>query len=147
MNTIRRIALTLAVSATAALANDNLTQIRDHARSLEQEFRGMQTAVKSKNFQADELRGRLEATGAGVQKLKDLVAGVEASSPNVVSNPEWKRTKDLVQLLDVFHGRKAELLQGDALKNRSMLKVTAQGLAERAVLLQKSADKLMSSGS
>lgn len=147
MKTLRTLALTFAMSATAVMANDHLSQIRDHARSLEQEFRGIQTAVKSKDFQPDAVRSRLENTGAGVQKLKELVAGVESSSPNVAANPEWQRTKDLVALLDIFHERKAELLGGDVKKNRSLMKATAEGLAMRAAMLEKSAGKLLSSGS
>jgi hypothetical protein len=147
MKTIHTLALTLALSATAAMANDHLSQIRDHARSLEQEFRGIQMTVKSKDFQPEAVRSRLEAAGAGVEKLKELVAGVESSNSAVTANPEWKRTKDLVTLLEVFHGRKADLLQGDPRKNRSMLKATAEGLAQRAAMLQKSAGKLLSSGS
>ena len=143
MTTPSKLIVTLAFTAIGAFANDHLIQIRDQARGLEQEFRGIHAAAKAKKFDAAEMQARLEATASGVDKLKTLVAGFEAATPHLTAGADWKKTKDLVTLIDIFHAQKAELLGPDGIKNKGLLKSHADGLARRALVLQESADRLL----
>ena len=142
MKMIRNLAITLAFTAVGAFANGHLTQIRDLAGTLEKEFRGIHVAVKDKNFNSADVKSRVEATDADVKKLESLVADFEASSPSLATGPDWKRTKDIVALIAIFHEQKSQLL-GDMKKNRGTLRVHAEGLSKRAAMLQESASRML----
>ena len=143
MKKMRNLAITLALSAVGAFANDHLTQIRDLAGTLEKEFRGIHVAVKDKNFNTADVRKRVEATDADVEKLKTLAADFETSSPSLATGPDWKTTKELVALIGIFHDQKSQLLEGDVTKNRGLLRGQADGLAKRAAMLQESAARML----
>jgi hypothetical protein len=131
-----------ALTAAVALANEHLTQIRDHARQLEQDFQNIQSLVKNKNFDTADLQSRLGNTSESVAKLKTLMNEFESSSPHLTNTHDWKTTKDMATLIEIFHAQKIELASGDTRKNRAMLKSHAEGLAKRAALLHRSADNL-----
>ena len=121
MNIASKLTMTLAFTAVAAFANDHLMQIRDHARGLEQEFRGMKEIVNSKPFRSVELESRVATTAAGVDKLKGLWADFEASNPHLTKGEDWKTAKEMVALIDMFHAQKSQLLGPDAHKKRGLL--------------------------
>jgi len=135
--------MTLAFTSIVAFANDHLIQIRDQARGLEREFRGIHTTARSKQFDMAEMQARIEATSSGVDKLKTLVGGFESQSPHLATGADWKKTKDLVTLIDIFHTQKVQLLGPDGIRNKGLLKSHADGLAKRAFALQESADRLL----
>lgn len=142
MKIFSRMSVIFALTAAVALANEQFNQIRDHARKLEQDFQGIHALVKNKNFDTADLKARLGSTSESVTQLKALMTNVESSSPQLTGSSDWKTTRDMVSLIEIFHAQKAELAEGNAQKNRSMLKAHAEGLAKRAALLQRSADKL-----
>jgi len=144
MNTATKLTMTLAITAVGAFANDQLIGIRDHARDLEREFRGIHEVVKDKKFNVADLQSRVEWTAGHVEKLKTLVAEFETANPNAATNQDWKQAKDFVTLIDMFHAQKAQIVTEGG-KNRSMLKVHALGLAKRAAMLQQSADRALKS--
>jgi septal ring factor EnvC (AmiA/AmiB activator) len=143
--TLTTLTLTLALTAPAALANDHLTQIRDHAGKLGQEFQTIRQAVKAKNYDTADVQSRVAAAEANINKLKELVAEFEAANPSVASaeNKDWKKTKDLVHLIGIFHEQKAGILNSDP-KNRALLRAHADALAKRAFLLQETSSNLLS---
>ncbi len=144
MKTISRIATVMVFAASAAFANDHLNQIATHARSLETEFRQLSVVLKSKNFDSGLVQSRLAAADLDIEKLKGLSAEFEQSHPQLGASgqSEWRQTKDLIHLIDLFHGAKSDLMNQNPYKNRSMLKAHADGLAQRAAGLQKVADRL-----
>ena len=142
MKKIRNLAIALAFTAVGAFANDHLTQIRDLAGTLENEFRSIHVALKSKTFDSADVKSRVERTDDDVKKLESLAVDFGASSPSLAIGPDWNRTKDLVALIAIFHEQKSQLL-GDMKKNRGMLRVHAEGLSKRAGMLQASASQML----
>jgi hypothetical protein len=142
MKTLNRLFCGMLLTAVGALANDHLVQIRDEARNLEREFRAMHAAAKAKNFQATDLQEKVTATGTQVARLKSLSEEFEASNPKASSVPEWKQTKDLITLLEIFHGQKSQAVAG---RDKGLIKAHADGLARRAMMLHTAADKALKS--
>jgi len=143
MTTIRTFAVGIAFTATAVFANDQLAQMRDHARELESEFRGLHTAVKAKSVQEAELRNRLEAAGANVDRLKAMAEQVEASHAGLVQGEDWKRARQVITLLDIFHDQKEKLVADGIGRNRGLIKAHAEGLAKRAAMLHESMTRML----
>lgn len=141
--TIRTLAMTLALTASAAFANDHLNQIRNHARTLEDEFRGMQSLVKAKKLDAADLQSRLSWTQEQVGKLQALAQEFEAANPQATSSPDWKKTKDLVALLGIFHEQKT---QAATAGNKGLLKAHLDSQILRAAKLQAAASQALESG-
>ena len=131
--------------ATAAIANDHLVQIRDHAGKLAREYREIGSVVKSKNFNQADLQSRLSAVNADVDRLKQLAGEFESSNSQLAGHDDWKRTKTLVDLIALFHTEKSNLLADQPHKKRSLLKSHAEGLAMRATKLEASSSKLLRS--
>jgi hypothetical protein len=150
MNKITTLALSLALSASAAFANDQLVQVAAHARDLAEDYRKMSVTLKDKNFAPADLQQELQAADTDLGKIKTLLADYAASSPkwNDAQLKDWKRAQDLVVLLDVFHTRKADLLTGDnPIKKRKQIRLEAQSLETRATMLEQAAKRLAGSGS
>jgi hypothetical protein len=145
MKNVMTLALTLAISASAAFANDHLSQIASHARDLASDYRKMTVTLKNKNFPAADLRQELQDAEAEVSKLKALVDEYGATSPNLndIQQKDWKQVQNLVKLLEVFQDRKSELLAGDnPHKQRNKIHAEAQALVTRATLLEQAALRL-----
>lgn len=150
MKTIRTLALTLAFTASAAFANDHLTQIAGHARELAQDYGKMTQTLKNKNFAPQELLQQVQAVDADVAKIKTLLGEFAATNPefSALQAKDWKLTQDLVVLLDVFHNRKTELLSGtNAQQDRKKILAESQAVVTRATMLEKAALRLAGSGS
>ncbi len=123
-----------------SLAAD-LNSIMDHAKSVQMDAQQISTALKSKNFDTNEVKNKIEETQGRINNLKGAVAAYEAANPGAVNSENWKAVKDRVTLLDIFTSRKAELLT-DAQRNRSMLRAHADGIVKRAVSLQETTARL-----
>jgi hypothetical protein len=150
MNKLNTLALTLALTASAAFANDHLTQVAAHARGLAEDYRKMTITLKDKTFAPAELQKELQAADSDLGKIKTLLAEYAATGPkwNAAQAKDWQLTQDLVVLLDIFHTRKSDLLTGDnPSKKRKEIRTEAQGLMTRATLLEQAAKRLASSGS
>jgi len=145
MNTMKNLALTLAFTASAAFANDHVTQAATQARELAADYRKMTLTLKDKNFATQELQQELKEADDALAKIKTLLADYGATNPqlNAAQQKEWKRAQDLMALLEVFHGRKANLLEGDnPHKRRTAILQEAQALVTRADLLEKAVQRL-----
>jgi len=123
-----------------SLAAD-LNSIMEHAKSVRMDAQQISTALKSKNFDTNEVKNKIEATQGRINNLKEAVAAYEAANPGAVNSENWKAVKDRVTLLEIFASRKAELLT-DAQRNRGMLRAHADGIVKRAVSLQETAARL-----
>lgn len=141
-----RVLRSLSILATltgAAFAAD-IPTILQHAKSIEADATQISQALKSKRFDAAEVKTKIDGAHANFSNLQKAVADYETARPNAVSSAEWKAVRDRVELLGIFLNRKAELV-GDAQKNRGMLRAHAQGIVKRAADLQQTASRLQSS--
>lgn len=142
MTAIRSLSI-LATLTGAALAAD-VKSIMQHARTIEADATQINLALKTKKFDAGELKSKIDATHANFNNLKQAVSDFEAAHPASVNTTEWKAVKDRVELLGIFLNRKSELAS-DAHRNRGMLRAHAQGIIKRAADLQQTASRLQSS--
>jgi len=144
MNTFSKLTMMMAMAAIGAFANDHLVQIRDHARDLEQDFRGMHSAVKSKKINQADLQARLDATAVRLEELKSVANEFAAANPELAASKDGKLAQDLVALIAHFHDQKSQLVEAGA-KNKGLLKTHAEGLAKRASMLRQVAERLAAS--
>ena len=146
---LMKLATAFALAASAAWANEDLIQIRDHAGKLEQEYRELGTKLKVKSFNAAELQDRLGAANSDISRLKDLVAGFDTSNPGTsqrmdeATAKDWKTTQVLVKLIELFHNEKLNTLNNEPLKKRGLLKSNADGLVRRTAMLRETVDRLL----
>ena len=142
---LTQLAITTVLAASAAFANEHLTQIRDQAGKLGQEFRDIHVTVKNKNFNTVEVQNRVNAIDADIESLKKSAAAFEAAKHSLTANgdKDWKLSKDIIHLIDVFHEQKSQLLSGDPKKMRSMIRAQVDGLAKRASMLQETSNRLL----
>ena len=141
-----RVLRSLSILATltgAALAADVKT-ILQHAKSIEADATQINLTLKSKKFDASDLKAKVDGAHANYANLQKAVSEYEAANAGAVNSTEWKAVKDRVELLGIFLNRKNELVS-DAQKNRGMLRAHAQGIAKRAADLQQTASRLQSS--
>jgi hypothetical protein len=61
---------------------------------------------------------------------------------NAQQKADWDLVKTKVELLNIFHTRKADLFNSDLDKNRNLVRALADGIAKRARMLQQTASKL-----
>jgi hypothetical protein len=150
MKTLPLFALTLALSAPAAFANDHLTKIAGHARDLATDYRKMSDTLKDKNFAPVELKQELQEAESTLTQVRTLLAEYTATNPQFsgVQLKDWKLTQDLVTLLELFHDRKNELLEeSNAQKKRGEIRAHSQGLLNRANMLEAAALRLTGANS
>ena len=145
MKNVMTLALTLALSASAAFAADHMTQVAAEARELASDYRKMTVTLKNKNFPAQELRDEMKDAEIALTKVKGLVNKYQASNPSLTAaqQKDWKLVQDLVALMAIFQNRKTELLDsGDPHKKRGSIQAEAQALVTRATLLEQAALRL-----
>ena len=150
MKHVLTLALTLTLSASAALANDHLNQIASHARGLAEDYRKMTVTLKDKKFPAGDLKQELQEADTELEKVKGLLSEFSATNPNfsgVQQQKDWQMVQDLVKLLEIFQDRKVELLSGDnPHKQRKSIRDHAAALVTRASLLEQAALRLAGTG-
>jgi len=150
MKTMHNLALAVALTASAAFADNQLSQVAAHARDLAEDYRKMTVTLKDKNFAPAELQKELEAADSDLGTIKTLLAEYAATDPKWSASQakDWKLTQDLVAVLDIFQTRKSDLLAGDnPTKKRKEIQSEAQGLLTRATLLEQTAKRLAGGGS
>jgi seryl-tRNA synthetase len=147
MKNLMTLALTLTLTASAALAGDHMSQIANHARDLATDYRKMTVTLKDKRFPTQDLQQEMKEADVALAKVKELVAEYAAMNPNLsaAQQKDWKMVQDLVTLLTVFQDRKTELLAGDnPHKKRGVIQGEALALVTRATLLEQTALRLAS---
>lgn len=143
-NTLFALSL-VAFGSSFAFADSRFADIRSHAARVEQENREMARLLKSKQWDNSQLQAKLEATGQDLDKIKALVAELEGASDSLSpsARKDWDLLRQKVQLLEIFHGAKKDLLSsGNAAKQRALLRAHAEGVAKRAAMLQQTAGRL-----
>ena len=142
---LTQLAITTVLAASAAFANEHLTQIRDQAGKLGQEFRDIGVTVKNKNFNIVDVQNRVNAIDADIESLKKSAAEFEAAKHSLTANgdKDWKLSKDIIHLIDIFHEQKSQMLSGEPKKMRSLIQAQAEGLAKRASKLQETSNRLL----
>lgn len=128
----------------AALEKDFVDQMLQAAKSIERDASAVSLALKNKRPDTDGVKRQIEAMGADVGKLHELVAKFESSNPSLSGRDrgDWQLIKEKVQLLEIFHDQKKKLAGEDLLKNRSLVRAHADGVAKRAQKLQESVARL-----
>jgi hypothetical protein len=144
--------ITTALAAPALRADTHLTQIRDRAVKLNNDFKAVDRELRSKQFNLATVTGKVDLIDEDINQLKRLSSSFEASNPklNPTAVKEWQSIKETIALLDIFHDRKAEMLKGDVGKVRGQIRAQSQNLSIRALHLEKTSAQLlrsMSSGS
>jgi hypothetical protein len=114
------------------------------AANIEQDAAAISRTLKSKNFDSAKVRADIEKIGSQIATLRQHADAFEANAPNLTDaqKKDWELVKTKIQLLTVFHERKSELLSGDLMKNRSMLRAHSDGIAYRAKKLQETVNRL-----
>ncbi|MCC6539314.1 MAG: hypothetical protein IT162_17310, partial [Bryobacterales bacterium] len=87
------------------------------------------------------IKNKLDAVGVEIKQMQSLVADLEQQQSGQLPAAQWKLLKEKVQLLALFHERKAELAS-DVPRNRSLLRAHAKGTMIRASKLQQTAAAL-----
>jgi hypothetical protein len=139
---IRNTILVLAASALA-LANTQLSGLQTHAANVERECLALSKLLKAKSPDMGQLRVKLDAAGADIERLKALATELEASPTFDRNSPAWQMVKERVQLLDIFHHAKRHIVTAEEVsKKRGLLRAHAEGVAKRAASLQQSVNRL-----
>lgn len=135
--------------ATSGFANNMpgaLSEITNHARSLRMEAQTMSQQLKNKQVDKQLLEQKLATVEENVAKLRELIASVEASNPELTPSQKqsWELVKTKVELLNIFTSHKKDLVgKEDIQKKRSLLRAHAEGIAKRAAMLEQTAAKIL----
>ena len=135
----------LVFGSSLALADSRFAELRSHAARVEKDNLELAKMLKAKQFDTAQVKDKLAATGQDLEKINALVADLEghATSLSPAAQKDWQLLREKVQLLGIFHGVKKNLLEkDDPLKQRSLLRAHAEGVARRAALLQQTAGRL-----
>ena len=136
--------------ATSGFAYNNmpgaLGEIGTHARALQKEAAAMSQQLKNKQVDKQLLEQKLAAVEENINKLRELVAGVEASNPELTpaQKQSWELVKTKVELLNIFASYKKDLVaKEDIRKKRTLLRAHANGIAQRAAMLEQTASRIL----
>jgi hypothetical protein len=137
----------LAAFSASALEKELVDNILSSARNIERDASAVNAVLKNRNFDASEVKNKIGAMEADLNRLRQLVSDFEASNATLSSSDKeaWHKVKMKVQLLEIFHSQKKKLADEDLDKNRSLIRSHAGGVAKRAQLLQQTATKLQRS--
>lgn len=137
----------LAASSALALDKEIAGRMIEASQRLETDAKAISLALKSKNVAVDEVHKRMGQMDADMAKLQESVSEVEATAPEMSDRDkrDWELVKTKVKLLEVFHTNKKTLVAEDVMKNRTMIRAHADGVAQRAVKLRQTAVGLQKS--
>lgn len=138
--------LLAAALAVPAYSDSRFTGIGEDAGKIHLDATQLSRNLKAKVVDESKVKADITALGENILKLRKDVESMDASLDSLTSaqKKDWELIKTKVQLLNIFYDRKTELLAGDFKKNRSMLRVHADGIAKRAALLRETAMKMKS---
>lgn len=141
MNTLAKTlgGIVFAAFSAAALDKEFTTQLLESARNIEREATTVSAVLKTRRFDANDVRTKIDAMSGDLAKLQELVDKFEKEHPQLSERDQsdWKLVKDKVQLLEIFHQQKKKLASEDIGKNRSLIRAHSDGVAQRAAKLQK----------
>ncbi|MBL8179966.1 MAG: hypothetical protein JNK48_35125 [Bryobacterales bacterium] len=123
-----------------------LSELANHARSLQKEAQTMSQQLKNKQVDKQLLEQKLATVEESVGKLRELVAAVEASNPELTpaQKQNWELVKTKVELLNIFTSYKKDLVtKDDVQKKRSLIRAHAEGIAKRAAMLEQTASRML----
>lgn len=130
------------LGAVGASADTRFEEIAAKARLVQTHAQEVEMGLKNKkSIEEATIKNKLDAVGAEIKQMQSLVADLETSQPGNLPAAQWQLLKEKVQLLAIFHERKAELA-GDVQRNRSLLRAHAKGTVIRASKLQQTATSL-----
>lgn len=136
-----------ALAAMPALALDHTftEQTMQLARNIERDAVLVAAAIKSKQIDAADVKMKIDAMTGDIEALQKHVAQFESSHPqlNERDRADWELVKAKVQLIEIFHGHKQRLASEDPVRNRTLIRAHANGVAQRAEKLQQTLSKLM----
>jgi chromosome segregation ATPase len=152
---IRTSLLALAVAAaalattheTSRVYTEPLNQIVAEAKSTQAEAREISSLLKSKTPDLDRVKAKMETLTVHAGSLAEHIAALEshAHELSMPQQQELARMKEISALLQLFvEQKKLGLEQAEALRNRSLLRAQADGIALRAGMVERSAQKLRS---
>ena len=146
MKTLLGTIATLALAATAAMADTNTYQsIIGDAAKIQRDAETISGQLKNKNPDVESVKAKSSELNKDIQSLRGDLAAFEATNPSLTEQQKknWELVKTKAELLLVFSDSKNNLLNaGNMEKDRSMIKSYSDGIAKRAQLLQQTARKL-----
>ena len=130
--------------AAAALALPAMASPQDFraiigdAANIQRDAEKLSRDLKQKSLDQTQVKQDITSLNADVTKLKQDVTELDGKlgEMSAAQKKEWELVKTKVQLLSIFHERKAGMLDVDIDKNRSMIRALSQGIASRARMLQ-----------
>jgi uncharacterized membrane protein YccC len=139
MKTLNITLLSLTLSAGAAFADTNLATLKSHAEMVRAESLAIRDMLKSKSFDSQAIRQKVESTRDGVSQLQQLMAELEANRPAWADRDpaRWNEIVTRVKILGAIQMNKDEVAnQTLSKRNLGILRAHAMGVAERAEKLE-----------
>jgi len=145
--------MTRALTITACLALSSLAgwadskafrSILGDAANIEKDAAAIQADLKTKSFDAGKAKREIDDLGRDIATLRKDVEAIDANLASLTDEQkkDWELVKTKVQLLTIFYDQKAELMNSDLAKNRTMVRALAAGIAKRAEMLQQTVNRL-----
>jgi hypothetical protein len=141
----------LVIAVAPAFANLNpdavaqLDQIVAAAKTIETDAQDVSALLRVKTPNYDRVGEKMQVIGEHSGELNRLIEQLESSNSNmtVAQRAEFNRIQELGQLVNIFFVNKSDLLSAQRLE-RNVLRAKADGIARRAGLLQKAAQRIRS---
>jgi hypothetical protein len=133
------VALSATTWADTAEKNKLLAELTGHAQKMQLDATHLSQSLTSKNVSRDTVADMINSIGTDVAGLQKLAGEFEARNftLNDRQKKEWDIVKTKISVLSSLYDIKKELAEAENLgKNRSSLRVHADNVAKRAVLLQ-----------
>jgi len=145
---ITRLTLTAALSTVAMFgSDDHFSRIADAAQKTQAEARDLSAALKPKNADMKAIHGRMDTLQNHALELTQMVEAAQSSAASLTGpkKAEFERLATAAKIVSIFVENKKNMLgRDDAARNRSIIRANADGIAQRAAMVQKSALKLKS---
>lgn len=141
----------IALLASAALAlplmadSQAFRGIIGDAANIQRDAEQLSRDLKQKTLDEAKLKQDILGLNENVGKLKRDVTELDGKlgSMTEAQKKEWDLVKTKAELLTIFAGQKAALMDsGEFKKNRSILRAHANGIAKRAAMLQQTVNRL-----
>lgn len=136
----------LAVAASTAIADTAVFQtIATSAAAINRDAVSINQQLKAKTVSVESLRPRIDDLGKDIGTLRQAVDEFDQRRGSLTARQldSWEKVKLKAQLLTIFYDNKvAALNAANPEKHRQSLRAHAMGIAERAALLEKTANGL-----
>jgi cytochrome c556 len=143
MNILKTSLFSLIATAAFAASPTPIADIVSNAKTVQTEATALKTMLKSRQVDVEQVQQKTASLGETVSRMKQLVTEYEAANPSAAQTKAWNDVKLRIELIDVFHNNKSQLLsQEDVARNRDMLRAKADGIARRAAGILQAATSL-----